>query len=95
MVLRCWRGTVGERLGQVTVGLQEGGCGRVTGQSLDGQSPGAAQSFSCLWADRWSQSRAQLQLVPRGFLSFVQLLWVGSWSLAGAAGWNRGGADHR
>lgn len=31
----------------------------------------------------------QLGLVPWGFISFVQLLRVGSWSLAGAAGWNR------
>lgn len=35
-----------EGLGQVSVVLQEDGCGRVTGQSLDGQSPGATHSFS-------------------------------------------------
>lgn len=31
----------------------------------------------------------QLGLVPWGFISFVQLLWVVVWSLAGAGGCNR------
>lgn len=38
-------GLGGEGLGQVTVVLREGGRDRVTGPSLGGQSPGAAQSF--------------------------------------------------
>lgn len=81
---------VGERLGQVTVVLQEGGCGRAV--------PGWAKPrgyAKLLWTGPifgltdGHRAGLQLGLVPWGFISFVQLLWVGSWSLAGAAGWNR------
>lgn len=66
---------MGEELDGITVVLQEGGCGRVTGQSLDGKSPGLCKAS----LDRGPIFRLtdghraglQLGLVPWGFISFV------------------------
>lgn len=76
---------MGQGLGQVMMVLQEGGPGRVTEQSLDGESPGsghkrvlkglrrATPGGDCLWTDSWDTEQGQwLGSIPWGFpFSFV------------------------
>lgn len=82
---------MGKGPGQDTMVLQDGGYGRVTEQSLDAPKgyTKLLQIGPIFGLTDGHRAGLQLGLVPWGFLSFLQLLWVGSWSLAGAAGWDR------
>lgn len=79
---------MGEGLGQVTVVLQEGGRAFPAWAKPRGYAKLLRIGLIFGLTDG-HRAGLQLGLIPWGFISFVQLLWVGFWSLAGAAGWNR------